>query len=132
MLTPYQVIRTSIAALLLASVSSQTTTSASSMPVLSAYTADLRQRMNRVWMRLASAHARDLSPGTAKVKFHILPDGSVRNIRVTSNTGNAALAQVALETVSTTHLPPLPSALLPKLTHGYLPAENIIFKVYPQ
>jgi TonB family protein len=132
MLKLHQVIRTSLAALLLASVSCQTTTSASSTSPLSAYKADFYQRMNRVWMRLISAHAQALSPGTAKVAFHVLPDGSVRNIRVTSNTGNAALAQVALETVRTTRLPPLPSGLLPTLPDGYLPAKNIAFKVYPQ
>jgi TonB family protein len=132
MLKLHQMIRTSLAALLLASVSCQTTSSASSTSTLSAYKADFYQRMNTVWMRLVSAHAQDVSFGTAKVAFHVLPDGSVKNVRVTSNTGNAALAQVALETVRTTRLPPLPAALLPKLTHGYLPAENIAFKVYPQ
>ena len=39
-----------------------------------------------------------------EVSFHILPDGRVTNLRLTSNTGNAALAKVALETVRRTRL----------------------------
>ena len=84
--------RSLMAALLLASVSCQTTTSVSSTSALTAYKADLRQRMNSVWLRRASAHVSNLSPGTAKVAFQILPDGTVRNLQITSNTGNAALA----------------------------------------
>jgi TonB family protein len=100
------------------SASGQTTTSVSSTSALPAYKADLRQRMNSVWLRLASAHAGDLSPGTAKVAFHILPDGTVRNLQITSNTGNTALARVALQTVRTTRLLPLPSSLLPPFRTG--------------
>jgi TonB family protein len=100
------------------SASGQTTTSVSSTSALPAYKADLRQRMNSVWLRLASSHAGDLSPGTAKVAFHILPDGTVRNLQITSNTGNTALARVALQTVRTTRLLPLPSSLLPPFRTG--------------
>jgi TonB family protein len=132
MLMPHQVTRTLVAALLLASLSAQTTTSVRSTSALPAYKADLRQRMNGVWLRLASAHAGDLSPGTAKVAFHILPDGTVRNLQVTSNTGNAALARVALQTVRTSRLLPLPSSLLRTLPNGYLPADDIAFTVYPR
>jgi TonB family protein len=131
MLMLHQMTRTLLAVLLLASVSGQTT-SVGSTSALPAYKADLRQRMNSVWLRLASAHAGDLSPGTAKVAFHILPDGSGRNLQITSNTGNAALARVALQTVRTTRLLPLPSSLLPTLPNGYLPADDIAFTVYPR
>src|SRR5512132_2984116 len=55
MLTPHQVTRRLRAALLLASVSCQTTTSVSSTSALLAYKADLRQGMNGICMRLASA-----------------------------------------------------------------------------
>jgi TonB family protein len=132
MLMPHQMTRTLLAALLIASVSGQTTTFVSSSSALPAYKADLRQRMNSVWLRLASAHAGDLSPGTAKVAFHILPNGTVRSLQVTSNTGNTALARVALQTVRTTRLLPLPSSLLRILPNGYLPADDIAFTVYPR
>jgi TonB family protein len=132
MLMSHQLTRTLLAALLLASVSGQTTTSVSSTSALPAYKADFRRRMNRVWLRLASAHASDLSPGTVKVAFHILPDGTVRNAQITSNSGNAALGRVALQTVRTTRLLPLPSSLLPNLLNGYLPADDIAFTVYPR
>ena len=132
MLMPHQLTRTLLAALLLASVSGQTATSVRSTSALPACKADLRQRMNKVWLRLASAHASDLSPGTVKVAFHILPDGTVRNLQITSNTGNSALGRVALRTVRKTRLLPLPSSLLPNLLNGYLPADDIAFTVYPR
>jgi TonB family protein len=101
-------------------------------PPIRPYVQDSYQRMNSMWLRLASAHANDLIPGTAKVSFHILPDGRVTNLRLASNTGNTALAKVALETVRKTRLGPLPSTLLPTLPHGYLPVDNISFKTYPR
>jgi TonB family protein len=132
MLTPYHKIRTLLAALLLVSVSCDAMPQVDSTPALRLYAADFRQRMNSMWLRVASAHANDLVPGTAKVSFHILPDGRVTNLRLTSNTGNAALAEVALESVRKTRLGPLPSSLLPKLPHGYLPVDDISFKTYPR
>jgi TonB family protein len=88
--------------------------------------------MNSIWLRLVSARANDLALGTAKVSFRILPDGRVTNLRLTSNTGNTALASLALETVRKTRLGPLPSTLLPTLPHGYLPVDDISFKIYPR
>jgi TonB family protein len=69
--------------------------------------------------------ASDLAPGTAKIAFHILPDGTVRNVQLTSNTDNRALAQVALQIVRTTRLLSLPSSLLPTLPHRYLLVDDI-------
>jgi TonB family protein len=131
MLSPYHTIRTLLAALLFASFSCDATPQVDSTSALRVYAADFRQRMGNMWLRLVSAHANDLVLGTAKVSFHILPDGRVTNLRLTSNTGNAALAKVALETVRKTRLGPLPSCLLPTLRHGYLPVDDISFKIYP-
>jgi TonB family protein len=103
-----------------------------SAPEFRVYAADFYQRMNSMWLRLAAAHANDLVPGTAKVSFHVLPDGRVTDLRLTSNTGNAALAKVALETIRKTRLGPLPSSLLPTLPHGYLPVDDISFKTFPR
>jgi TonB family protein len=130
MLTPYHITRTLLAALLFASLSCGATPQVDSNSALRVYAADFRRRMNSMWLRLVSAHANDLALGTAKVSFHILPDGRVTNLRLTSNTGNAALANLALETVRKTRLGPLPSTLLPTLPHGYLPVDDLSFKIY--
>jgi TonB family protein len=132
MLTPYHMTRMLLPALLFASISCDATPQVDSTSALRVYAADFRQRMNSVWLRLVSAHANDMVPGTAKVSFHILPDGRVTSLRLTSNTGNAALAKVALETVRKTRLGRLPSSLLPTLPHGYLPVDNISFQTYIQ
>jgi TonB family protein len=129
---PYHMTRTLVAALLFATFYCGATPQVDSNSALRVYAADFRQRINSMWLRLVSARANDLVLGTAKVSFHILPDGRVTNLRLTSNTGNAALANVALETVRKTRLRPLPSTLLPTLPHGYLPVDDISFEIYPR
>src|SRR6478609_3888823 len=115
--------RTLLTWLLLAFFSCDAMSQVNSIPAPRGYAADFYQRMHSTWSRVVSAHIDDLVPGTAKVSFHILPDGRVTNLRLTSNTGNAALAKVALETVRKTRLGPLPSSLVPTLPHGYLPVD---------
>src|SRR5262249_25360673 len=122
MLTPYNMTRTLLRWLLLSSFSCDAMPQVDSIPAPRGYSADFYQRVYRTWSRVVSAHIDDLVPGTAKVSFHILPDGRVTNLGLTSNTGNAALMKVALETVRKTRLGPLPSSLVPTLPHGYLPA----------
>ena len=93
MLTPDHMTRTLLTALLFASFSCGVAPQVDSTSALRVYTADFRQRMNSMWLHLVSARANDLISGTATVSFRILPDGRVTNLRLTSNTGNAALAK---------------------------------------
>jgi TonB family protein len=130
MLTAYHTTRTLLTWLLLAPFCCDAMPQVNSPPVSRVYATDFYQRMYSTWTRAVSARINDLVPGTAKVSFHILPDGRVTNLRLTSNTGNAALAKVALETVRKTRLGPLPSSLVPTLPHGYLPVDDIIFTIY--
>ena len=130
MLRPYHTTRTLLTWLLLAPFCCDAKPQVNSIPVSRVYAADFYQRMYSTWSRVVSTRINDLVPGTAKLSFHILPDGRATNLRLTSNTGTAALAKVALETVRKTRLGPLPSSLVLTLPHGYLPVDNIIFTIY--
>ena len=88
-----------------------------------AYERDVRRRMDVVWRRLAAEHIDRLSAGTAKVTFHIDPDGRVHDLKITSNTGPRALADVVTRTVRETRIPPIPPPVLAALPDRRMPAE---------
>jgi len=72
-------------------------------------------RMKLVWAKLAEQRADDLSLGRVVVHCEITPDGHAENVKITSNTGNRALGELAIATIRETHLPPVPPAVLRKL-----------------
>jgi TonB family protein len=90
---------------------------------LKVYHADVRARVGAVWNRLAPLVARRVSVGTVKVRFEIAPDGRVHNLKIASNTGNAALADLAIRTVQGTRIPPIPPTLVAGLPNGRMPAD---------
>ena len=90
---------------------------------LDAYHAELRARAGAVWNRLGARQERQVSLGTAKVRFDVARDGSVHNLRVASNTGNRALAELAIRTIRETRFPPIPRKVVGQLEGGRMPAE---------
>jgi outer membrane biosynthesis protein TonB len=94
-----------------------------------AYEKEVVRRMNAVWNRVAYERRGLLGPGTAKFRFKVLPDGHISDVKMVSNSGNDALATVALHTIEGTSIPPIPRATLAELPHGYMPG-NCDFTVY--
>jgi TonB family protein len=88
-----------------------------------AYDNEVFARMNAVWERLSAQNTSRLSIEKVKVRFDVAPDGSVYNLKIISNTGNSALAEVARRTVRETRLPPIPPAALAALPMGHMSAE---------
>ena len=65
-----------------------------------------------------------ISIGTTSVTFEIEADGSVRNLRMTENTGNEASASIALRSIQETKFPPIPDDLLATLPEGRFTMEE--------
>jgi outer membrane biosynthesis protein TonB len=59
------------------------------------------------WYYYTAAKVDLISIGTTAVKFEILADGSVANLRMTENTGNEASASIALRSIQETKFPPI-------------------------
>lgn len=87
--------------------------------------------MQAVWERIASERADLLSLGTARVQFKVMPDGHVSEVKVVSNSGNQALADVGIFAVQHTDIPPIPRAALADLPSGYMPGD-FSFMTYPR
>jgi TonB family protein len=98
---------------------------------LKAYEKEVITRMNTVWSRLSSEHIDQLAVGTIKVQLRVQPDGRVSHLKIISNSGNEALANIAIRTVKETQIPPIPHAALAELPDGYMP-EDFNFTVYPE
>ena len=64
------------------------------------------------------------SIGTTAVSFDILPDGTIKNLRVTQNTTTEATASIALRSIQETKFPPIPDDLLPTLPEGHFTMEE--------
>ena len=86
--------------------------------------------MNRVWRRLAARNIDELAVGAIKVEFRVQADGRVTHVKTFSNSGNQALADVAIRTVQETTIPPIPGATLQQLPDGYMLGE-VDFSVTP-
>lgn len=88
-----------------------------------AYGDAIYARIRPVWAKLATERADALSFGTAIVHFEISADGRPEHLKVTSNTGNRALAELALATIRQTRFPPIPSAVLGTLPNKRFTAD---------
>src|SRR6058998_2513063 len=95
-------------AFLVALISCQIASHAGASAPLKTYENQVISRMQTVWMRLASQAADHLSIGTATILFKVAPNGRVYDLKVVSNTGNHALAEIARRTVQETRIPPIP------------------------
>ena len=76
------------------------------------------------WYHYTSAKMDLISIGTTSVTFEIEADGSVRNLRMTENTGNEASASIALRSIQETKFPPIPDDLLATLPEGRFTMEE--------
>jgi len=88
-----------------------------------AYENDLRSRMRVVWLQLATKRVDLLTIGRVKLHFEIAPDGDVVNLKIKSNSGNHALADLAIDTVRATRIFPLPKNVLSTLDTKRLPVD---------
>ncbi|HEY3662260.1 MAG TPA: hypothetical protein VGL24_03830 [Chthoniobacterales bacterium] len=76
------------------------------------------------WYHYTASKIDLISIGTTSVTFEIEADGSVKNLRMTENTGNEASASIALRSIQETKFPPIPEDLLATLPEGRFTMEE--------
>ena len=86
------------------------------------YEKEVYRRMQATWTALATERNDSLKVGSVRIACKILPDGRISDFKVLSNSGGEILATVARLTVERTVIPPIPSAALSELPHGYDPS----------
>ena len=87
----------------------------------------LWNRIGTEWYIKVKAHDGKLVLGTIHIRFRLSSDGTVRDLQVTSNTANRLMAELALESIKNTKLPPPPRNLL---KNGTFQAD-IDFTLFP-
>jgi len=64
-----------------------------------------------------------VSIGTAHVEAEVDAGGHVQKLRVLSNNGNEAFANICLQSFQEAHLPPIPPDLVATLPEGRMPVD---------
>ena len=79
--------------------------------------------MRVVWIELAPKRADRLTIGRVKLHFEIAPNGDVVNLKIKSNSGNQALADLAIDTIRATRIFPIPKTVVSTLDKNRLPVD---------
>jgi hypothetical protein len=75
--------------------------------------------------RLTEVHLNSLDLGTVQTTFEVpAAGGQVRNVRVTSTTGNRIDELIARRAIDQLRAPPIPAAILAQLHHDFLVFEE--------
>lgn len=69
-------------------------------------------RVGAKWYTIIQHHLDDVVPGTVRVSFSLTRDGTIHDLHLTSNTANAAVAEVALDSILQAKIPAPPPELL--------------------
>ncbi len=88
------------------------------------YKKQLEDAIGSRWYYYIGARMDLASIGTTQVRFEILADGSVQNLRITENTTTEATASIALRSIQETKFPPIPDDLLATLPEGHFTMEE--------
>jgi hypothetical protein len=87
----------------------------------------LYDRVGAEWYARLQNHVDEVVLGTVHVSVGLRRDGTIRELRVTSNTANTPAAEVALDSIRHAKIPPAPPELL---KHGRFEID-LSFKVFP-
>ena len=87
----------------------------------------LYDRVGAEWHARLQSHIDLVVVGTVHVSVSLMRDGTIRDLRVTSNTANAPAAEVALDSIRHARIPAPPAELL---KHGRFDVD-LSFLVFP-
>jgi outer membrane biosynthesis protein TonB len=83
----------------------------------------MAQSINARWQAYV-AHQMDLvTLGSVKVRFDLLPDGTVEDVTLVSNDANSTLATLSIQAIMEAKIPPIPPDLVGALKDGRLEIE---------
>ncbi|MEP6699343.1 MAG: hypothetical protein ABJB09_06390 [Verrucomicrobiota bacterium] len=75
------------------------------------------------WYHYMSSKMDLVSIGTAHVEAEVDAEGHVQKLRILSNNGNEAFANICLQSFQEAHLPPIPPDLAATLPEGRMPVD---------
>lgn len=81
------------------------------------------------WYYFIGSKSDLVSIGTAQITAEVDKDGHIQNLRILSNSGNEAFANVCLQSFQDAKIPPIPPDLAPSLPDGKFPVD-ISFTAY--
>ncbi|MFL6515698.1 MAG: energy transducer TonB [Chthoniobacterales bacterium] len=98
---------------------------------LAAYQKQITDLIASRWYALTKAKLDTIAVGRVRLRFRILENGSVTNLKILSNTSNETFSQICVQAVMESKFPSIPASVRQELGLDYLDWENMDFTMYP-
>ena len=98
---------------------------------LGRYEKILKDSIGSRWYAYVDQKRDLINIGTLQLRFYVDRNGRVKNLKITENTSNESFANVCLQSVLESHLPPIPDDLASTLPAEGLEVEGMNFIIYP-
>ena len=98
---------------------------------LGRYEKILKDSIGSRWYAYVDQKRDLINIGTLQLRFYVDRSGRVKNLKITENTSNESFANVCLQSVLESHLPPIPDDLASTLPAEGLEVEGMNFIIYP-
>ena len=98
---------------------------------LGRYEKILKDSIGSRWYAYVDQKRDLISIGTLQLRFYVDRSGRVKNLKITENTSNESFANICLQSVLESQLPPIPDDLANTLPTEGLEIEGMNFIIYP-
>jgi len=98
---------------------------------LGRYKKILKDSIGSRWYAYVDQKRDLISIGTLQLRFYVDRSGRVKNLKITENTSNESFANICLQSVLESQLPPIPDDLANTLPTEGLEIEGMNFIIYP-
>jgi len=98
---------------------------------LGRYEKILKDSIGSRWYAYVDQKRDLINIGTLQLRFYVDRSGRVKNLKITENTSNESFANICLQSVLESQLPPIPDDLANTLPAEGLEVEGMNFIIYP-
>jgi len=98
---------------------------------LGRYEKILKDSIGSRWYSYVDQKRDLISIGTLQLRFDVDRSGRVKNLKITENTSNESFANICVQSVLESQLPPIPDDLANTLPTEGLEIEGMNFIIYP-
>jgi outer membrane biosynthesis protein TonB len=98
---------------------------------LGRYEKILKDSIGSRWYAYVDQKRDLINIGTLQLRFYVDRSGRVKNLKITENTSNESFANICLQSVLESQLPPIPDDLANTLPSEGLEVEGMNFIIYP-
>jgi hypothetical protein len=98
---------------------------------LGRYEKILKDSIGSRWYTYVDQKRDLISIGTLQLRFYVDRSGRVKNLKITENTSNESFANICVQSVLESQLPPIPEDLADTLPTEGLEIEGMNFIIYP-